>query len=678
MDSSFRIDLPNGAEVAEERRRFFQDRFAECEQKLQKGASAFDERVAEMDSQFQDRFAECEQKLQKSAGAFDERIAEVDRQFQERLAECEQTLQESAVVFENVSRAKHAEIDAGYQKLEIRLGRLNSQIDDDARNIRERIENGRAELTAEGERKIELLSVTLYDKIGAVDKSLEERIAALDTKIDRQFNELEEGAQGKIIAIDAKIDEFTVAIEERVEKGAALGDAISQLEESLRNSLNRTKEQCVEQFRDFESRHIADYQKAREHGKKIIEEIQTNLDNSRRHIDEMRQSLEQSITQRKQSIESMLQQRIDTIVASIDTQMDQWQKDSKRHIKEQAQSIEDHYEQSMKTYNESYHTLHRELFSKIEKRSESVSKMMNEIEKRQRSFADHIHSFEKAEKFKDKLHSDLESIRNYLQEVNEDISEVSRLSKAVKKIRKEVDDSNERLRQLQSERGRMDMLEKNYGRVIALSDTVENRLTEISSYNDELQIIQAKLRSIKEMEQSTSESLIRLEQQREVAQTTTKIVEQNFRTIGDIEKRAGELERQLSDVPERVQRIVEQVSDIAETGEAARIAAEKSRDVTEIVDQLENRISKLDMDREWLGRVETRLQDAYAAIDERLSLLQVVLDETEGLKNRLPQETRKLAKSMALRKFSISQIADHLKISKSEVEVILGNSNLER
>jgi len=92
--------------------------------------------------------------------------------------------------------------------------------------------------------------------------------------------------------------------------------------------------------------------------------------------------------------------------------------------------------------------------------------------------------------------------------------------------------------------------------------------------------------------------------------------------------------------------------------------------------QIEKRIEDMNDAREWLGRVDTELKSLDKSIRDQLKLTKSMLDK-EGKKSQAeskggpPPQIRDNVVRLKRQGWTIDEIAESLKLSKGEVELIL-------
>jgi DNA-binding NarL/FixJ family response regulator len=130
---------------------------------------------------------------------------------------------------------------------------------------------------------------------------------------------------------------------------------------------------------------------------------------------------------------------------------------------------------------------------------------------------------------------------------------------------------------------------------------------------------------------------------------------------------------QLSETQENLRDAIEKLSS---EQQKARETADKLSVLDSELSTIEGRIKSMQVAREWLARTETRLEELDKEIQDRVKLLGSILKDDGDRdvfreKGAPPIGTRESVVKLARQGWTVNQIADALKLSKSEVELIM-------
>ena len=295
---------------------------------------------------------------------------------------------------------------------------------------------------------------------------------------------------------------------------------------------------------------------------------------------------------------------------------------------------------------------------------------LNEIEKRQRAFVEQTKLFDRADQLKEHLRSEIEELRAQIGAIDEQRAGVREIDLNLSRTRKLMRDVSDRLARFHSERRRIDRLESSYGKLMSLSERVDSRLEQITADSDSLQAIQVRLRSIEALEKSIEERYERLERKRGIVDATNAGIDKSFQDLELVEQRLQKANGDLDALPKQIKKLTERLNMLANSSHSAEKAAEMIAGVKQMLGGIEERSERLQATREWLGRTETRLMQISNQTEERIKLLKALVERTPG--EKLPNNNGELVVKLAHQGWTVEEIAHQTKVSRGEIEVILG------
>jgi chromosome segregation ATPase len=167
----------------------------------------------------------------------------------------------------------------------------------------------------------------------------------------------------------------------------------------------------------------------------------------------------------------------------------------------------------------------------------------------------------------------------------------------------------------------------------------------------------------------------RLEGRKKVVETTTQSVDKNFEQLTALEKNIKAFERDLKSLPKVVGDLKKEVEYITGSREKADKVVSKIEKLDDTLSDVEARMEKLSVARDWLARTETRLEKVGKQAEDQLKLLEtLVKDEVSRFKKErgAPSlDKRQTVTQLARKGWSAEEIARATKLSRGEVELIL-------
>jgi len=226
-----------------------------------------------------------------------------------------------------------------------------------------------------------------------------------------------------------------------------------------------------------------------------------------------------------------------------------------------------------------------------------------------------------------------------------------------------------------TEKNRLEIMEKDFERLLQTSQRVEEKLKEVTGADDTLQDIQVTLRKLEDAIASAEEKFQRVESKNRILEETTHGIERNFQIMGETELALRKCRQNIDRAEEELDSFRPSIEELAMASERALSTGEKLESLDTNLSAIEDRIEKMQIAREWLAQAETRFEDLNREAKRQLDMLNAVLKEdskkTGGSKGAPPPGVRETVIRLARQGWGPEEIARNLKISRGEVELIL-------
>jgi DNA repair ATPase RecN len=214
-----------------------------------------------------------------------------------------------------------------------------------------------------------------------------------------------------------------------------------------------------------------------------------------------------------------------------------------------------------------------------------------------------------------------------------------------------------------------------FKKLLNMSQAVDSKLEHITTVYDSFQEIDVKLRGFEDLFKNVAEKSQRLEKKESIMEATIDAVDKNFQMLQKLEKGFGKLSEDADVIPMRLNEVESRFKKInMEKGEADRVI-EKLGSLSKIMDDIEERMEKLQKAREWLAGTETRLNESVKKADDNVALLGMLLEkEPKGKKSQKgapSMDKREMVVKLAHQGWTSDKIAQATDLSISEVELIL-------
>ena len=155
-------------------------------------------------------------------------------------------------------------------------------------------------------------------------------------------------------------------------------------------------------------------------------------------------------------------------------------------------------------------------------------------------------------------------------------------------------------------------------------------------------------------------------------------VDEAFENLKDLEKRLENANRQVMSLPEEIKEAQDNVDKLLENTKRIDTAMDKLDSLQEILDETEKRIDKVTRDREGIVNSENRLSKLSKDIDSKFNTLEDIAKAETSKKttksSSITPRKRESVKTLKQQGWRIEEIADKLKLTETEVQLILDTS----
>jgi chromosome segregation ATPase len=217
-------------------------------------------------------------------------------------------------------------------------------------------------------------------------------------------------------------------------------------------------------------------------------------------------------------------------------------------------------------------------------------------------------------------------------------------------------------------------MENDFNRLLQTSQAVEEKLAQVTASDDTIQAVQVQIRKLSDALADTEDQYQRLEKKNQTLETTNAGIDRNFRTLQEAEEDINRFTGELDHITQEQEKLQSSLERLAGESEKAQTAAEKISLLSDELPSIEKRIESIQVAREWLARTETRLTALDKDIQDRLKLLGDIMKDESGkpkIKGSPPIGTRESVVKLARQGWKVDEIARAVKLSRSEVELIL-------
>jgi len=228
-----------------------------------------------------------------------------------------------------------------------------------------------------------------------------------------------------------------------------------------------------------------------------------------------------------------------------------------------------------------------------------------------------------------------------------------------------------------TEQRRIETMEKDFSRLIQISHSVEEKLTQVTASDDTLQGIQLQIRKLEEALGTTEEKYQRIERKNQILDNTNDGIDRNFKVLQESEKLSTKIGGELDRYAEDLGLVKTSIEKLAGESEKAREALDKIEVLENMLEEIEERINSMQRARQWVAEAETRLEKLNKQAQTQARAIDSLM---KGKKSGPPvnigdgaPSPQKKENVIALKRqgWTEKEIAEALKMSLGEVELIL-------
>ena len=524
-------------------------------------------------------------------------------------------------------------------------------------------------------------------------RDFEAQSAKMLAAMEEQFLAAAEEARTKALeGADERLEEYQAAQAEQFRRLESLADDTAQLDEELRRYVEETKSRVRQDFERFEEDAASRRETIEGTFAVQLEALKTEFADLKEEIDGLKGQAHQNMSEKLRLFEDELTKDLAARAEDAGRRLEEWQERLDKRLTEAAEETKGKVQSDLDRFKtESGDQLtgiseavkeavrgadayRSELFSKTEAQAQELDAAIKDAERRIKDFSGQTKLFERADTLKQELERRLETLQNDIGRLNQHRAEAADLEAQFINIKRLEDDVNAKMTRFLSEKRRIELMENDFNRLIQTSKAVEDKLAQVNASDDTLQAMQVHIRNLSDALADTEDQYQRIEKKNQALETTNLGIDRNFKALQEAEvnlKRFTDNLDRLSREQDSLQVAVERLN-----GESskAQSAADKLSSLADELPVIEKRIQEIQVAREWLARTETRLKDLDKDIQDRLKLVNSVMKSEGGkvpVKGAPAQSTRESAVKLARQGWKVDEIASALKLSKSEVELIL-------
>ena len=515
--------------------------------------------------------------------------------------------------------------------------------------------------------KLKLFEDDFFSDLGKRSSAIEVQLSEWQDRFNARLDEIaREGAE------DRKQAEVRINGEHRKN--------IAEQGEKLVSELERLKAQAAA----FEEGIREEMRAADESRLSFMEQLSGDLEEARSlaaaetrsQIGQYNLTLSETLRQSQRELEGQLREmgaRTEARSAEIESTADTFRRS--------LQDWQNQYSSQMRDMDTAMEEARRRIRETAAENDERLAGTRAELDLIRKELSAQSKLFDQAGELKHDLESRIEDLKGDFDRLEQRKAEIVQIENQFLQIKRLEDDVNAKMTRFLSEKRRIEVMENDFNRLLLTSQSVEERLTQVTSSDDILQNVQVQIRRLEDSIRETDEKYQRVERKGQILEETSDGISKNFKALQESETAVQKAREEIQRIFDEMEVIKTSVGTLARESEKARDASDKLDILDSSLGLIEKRIAEMQVAREWLARTETELQALDKDAQTQLRLTRNLLnreggkastkDKTKSDDGALTPSERDNILRLRGRGWTVEEIANTMNRSKGEVELVL-------
>ncbi|MDR0452394.1 MAG: hypothetical protein LBH15_05075, partial [Treponema sp.] len=602
--------------------------------------------MQETENRVRQDFALFEETSNKEREAAAEKFGLAVRSLREELDQTEKELEAlKAKSYDNVSR----QLDVFESDFTAGLARRGDLIEKQLEEWKLKLDSDLSALSEDFSAQRQQLELNFSEELRERLQDQRERLTADLEHLKAETDAFGESIQGEMAQNSETLEDFKKQLE------GDLSEARSSADIQVRSEIGRFSLSLAENLKQAQRDMASSLRQIAAQVDERGGELSALQEASRKGIEEWKEKLAARIKDTDNAMEEM-RRRARELVS-----------ENEERISAVRAAIEDVRDEA-----ESYKA---EMLSRVDADVRQLGAAIANADRRIQDFVAQTKLFEQADALKQNLEQRIEDLRGDIDGLDQRRAEAAELEAQFAKIKRLEDEINAKMTRFLSEQRRIELMEADFNRLLLTSQAVETKLTEVTASDDTLQAIQVQIRKFNDALSETEEKFQHIEKKNQTLEAINQGVDRNFSILKQTDAELKRLIENLKAQHDEQEALRLSIEKLAADNEKAQAAADKLTLLDRDLSGIESRIKDMQRAREWIARAETRLEDLNKEIQDQVKLVGNVLKEEGGPPSRgkgAPTiSTRENVIKLARQGWKTDEIAKAVKLSRSEVELIL-------
>ena len=520
------------------------------------------------------------------------------------------------------------------------------------------------------------------------NEDLNLKIMGLMDKTSGEFNSYEQQIDSYKGVIQRKLDGIDSSVDGMKEKLASdLEEANASLEAFLQNELEKNRAAVNTEISRFMREAESDLHEAEESISADKEKIRRQIEAQSGELDIWQARISQQMSEAENGVQDQYSQlkaeasdRINEVREMLAVQREDFDNLSS-DILRRSRDVQHELDQQLKGFeektaeiNEGFSLATKRVYEKIEEQSRELTFQLNEIETKQKNFISQTKIFERADSLKEALESGISDLQSEINRVTVQAGEIHEAEKKFLAIKKLSEDVSSKLAQFNAERRKIDELDNDFQRLMSISQSVDSKLTQVTSADDSLQLVQTKLKELDSLQKEVEGRYERLQKKESVVDSTISGVDRSFEQLNELDHMISVVSEKSMPLSSRLDELTRRIDFLSKNKKQIDTAIGHIETIDSTLEDLEDRIERMQKAREWLAGTETRLEEVNKQAQEQVRLLGTLVKGSESKargSGAPPHEIRDVVIKLAHQGWTVEQIAKSTQLARGEVELIL-------
>lgn len=644
------------------------------------------ERLADIDSGIELIKDKAFENVSQRLGSFEKdffsnlskRSEEINNNFETMKADVKEKLE----LLANEKEAERREIEDAYKaELKERVERLEDEYKGGFADIEQKvqdIENSLSNRILASDDSISKHAESLKSDINVaidkarqyLDKELADYKVSLQDSLSAHYFDLEAAAKD----LKAKIDEANISSNVEFEnlKGnfetwrSGIEQKFDSSKSMFENKLKRIESVTSDAMEGLTAKYDGQYSE-------LLQKNDELFDGVKERIAELDGKLDLATDQFKKEAESFslnVDSQLKNAFALIEQKVSESHADTNGAV-ENVRSL-------IHTLKEHLNEIQEKTTLQIQSDAERLNAIIEEIEKKQNAFIAQTQIFEKADELKLELEKSIEKLKaevSHFEVYRTAMDEITNQYNRVCKIEGEIEG---KISSIMNERGRIERVEGQFARLDDVANVIERKIDVLKNTGDNIQAYEVQVRKVEESIEKMNARYDRLEKKNIVLDQTAESIGEAFENLKVLESEIKAFKSDVAFLPTEIENLKASMQALSFNKDKADAVFSKLSALDDMLTQTESKMSHLQDSRSWLAAVETRLTDLSSKTDEKMKLLSSLYkgEPSQRKESGAPAlSTRESVISLHRQGWKVDEIANALKLSRGEVDLIIEHSD---